>query len=98
MRKRIALTIPLLLLVTSYCHAQVLTLAQADAIILALLMVVFILLVLVGFGLYYNRVVSRRNEQLLRILNALDDYRAIVAKEVFSLDEQEEMMMKNQPK
>ena len=64
MRKRIALTIPLLLLVTSYCHAQVLTLAQADAIILALLMVVFILLVLVGFGLYYNRVVSRRNEQL----------------------------------
>ncbi len=96
--KRSTLTVSLLLLSTSYCQARTLTLAEADTIITILLFVVILLIVLGGFGLHYNRVITRRNEQLHRILNALNDYRAIVAKEVFSLDEQEEMMKKNQPK
>ena len=94
MKKRIALTTPLLLLATSYCQAQTLTLAEADTIIVVLIFVVIVLLVLGGFGLHYNRVISRRNEQLLRILNALDDYRAIVANGAVSLDEQEEIVKK----
>ena len=98
MRKRLALTAPLLILVTSYCHAKALTLAEADTIIVVLLIVVIVLLVLGGFGLHYNRVISRRNEQLLRILNALDDYRAIVAKGALSLDEQEDVLKVQQPK
>lgn len=92
MRKRITLTAMLLLLAISFCHARALTLAEADAIIIILLLVVILLLVLGGIGLFYNRVIRRRNEQLLRILNALDDYRAIVANGALSLDELEEMM------
>lgn len=92
MRKRITLTAMLLLLAISFCHARALTLAEADAIIIILLLVVILLLVLGGIGLYYNRVIRRRNEQLIRILNALDDYRAIVADGALSLDELEEMM------
>ena len=95
MRKRIALTAPLLLLVALFCHAQVLTLAEADTIIVVLIVFVIVLLVLGGFGLHYNRVISRRNEQLLRILNALDDYRAIVAGGALSLDEQEDVLNPN---
>ncbi len=96
MRKRIALTASLLLLVTSFCHAQTLAFAEADTIIVVLLVIVIVLLVLGGFGLHYNRVISRRNEQLLRILNALDDYRAIVADGAMSLDEQEDALMEQQ--
>ena len=98
MRKRIAITAPLLILATTFCHAQTLTLAEADAIIVVLLIVVMVLLVLGGFGLHYNKVISRRNEQLLRILNALDDYRAIVAEGALSLDEQEKVIKKRKPK
>ena len=98
MRKRITLTATLLLLATSFCHARALTLAEADAIIIILLLIVLLLLVLGGFGLYYNRVIRRRNEQLLRILNALDDYRAIVGDGALSLDELEEAMKQSQPK
>lgn len=98
MKKRLALTAPLLLLVFSYCHARALALAEADAIIGLLLIVVIVLLVLGGFGLHYNRVIKRRNEQLLRILNALDDYRAIVADGVLSFDEPEEMVKKSESK
>ena len=36
--------------------------------------------------------IRQRNEQLRRILAALDDYRAIVGDEALSLDEQEEML------
>ena len=98
MKKRLALTAPLVLLTSSYCHAQALTLAEADTIIIVLLVVVILLLVLGGFGLHYNRIISRRNEQLLRILNALDDYRAIVADGALSLDEQEDVLKVQQPK
>ena len=98
MRKRTTLTTSLLLLATSFCHARALTLAEADTIIGVLLIVVILLLVLGGFGIHYNRVISRRNEQLLRILNALDDYRAIVADGALSLDEQEDVLKVQQPK
>ena len=98
MSKRIALTAPLVLLATSICHARAFTLAEADVIIGILLVVVIALLVLVGFALHYNKVISRRNEQVLRILNALDDYRAIVADGAVSLDEQEEVLKVRQPK
>ena len=98
MRKRITLTASMLLLATQFCHARALTLAEADAIIVILVIVVIVLLVLGGFGLHYNRVISRRNEQLLRILNALDDYRAIVGNGALSLDEQEEAMKQQQSK
>jgi AraC-like DNA-binding protein len=98
MRKRITLTATLLLLATSFCHARALTLAEADAIIIILLLIVILLLVLGGFGLYFNRVIRRRNEQLIRILNALDDYRAIVGDGALSLDELEEAIKQSQPK
>lgn len=98
MRKRITITALLLLLTTSFCHAQALTLAEADTIIGVLSVVVIVLHVLGSFGLHYNRIISRRNEQLLRILNALDDYRAIVADGALSLDEQEDMLKVQQPK
>ena len=98
MRKRTAVTTSLLLLATSFCRARALTLAEADSIIWVLVIVVIGLLVLVGFGIHYNRVISRRNQQLIRILNALDDYRAIVANGVLTLDEQEEVMKKSRSK
>ena len=98
MRKRINLTAALLLLATSFCHARSLTLAEADTIIYILLFVVIVLVVLGGFGLHYGRIIKRRNEQLHRILDALDDYRALVANGALTLDEQEEILNKNQPK
>lgn len=98
MRKKIALTAPLLLWATQYCHAQAYTLAQANTIIMILVFVVVLLLVLGVFGLRYNKIIHRRNEQLLRILNALDNYRAIVGEKTVSLDEQEELIKERMPK
>ena len=69
--------------------------------IIILISIVIVLLVLGGISLHYNRIISQRNEQLLRILNALDDYRAIMGEEELSLDEQEEKLknkQKPQPK
>ena len=54
--------------------------------------IVIVLVVLGVYSLYHNRVISQRNEQLRRILTALDDYRAIVGDEALSLDEQEEVL------
>ena len=98
MSKRITLTASLLLLATTFCHARTLTLEEADTIIVILIVFVILLIVLGGASLYYNRIVDRRNEQLLRILHALDDYRAIVGDGELSLDEQEKMVIKKQPK
>ena len=70
------------------------TLAEADNIIVILVVIVIMLLVLGGFGLRQSRIIRQRNEQLRRILNALDDYRAIVGDGELSLDEQEEMVEK----
>ena len=94
-RKTVA-TASLLLLSTQFCHAHVHTLAEADGIIVILVAIVIALLILGGFGLHYNKIISQRNEQLRRILNALDDYRAIVGDRDLSLDEQEEMVKKKQ--
>ena len=67
---------------------------MADSIIAILVIIVIVLLVLGGIGLRQSRIIRQRNEQLRRILNALDDYRAIVGDGNLSLDEQEEMVMK----
>ncbi len=66
--------------------------------IIILISIVIVLLVLGGISLHYNRIISQRNEQLLRILNALDDYRAIMGEEELSLDEQEEKLKNKQSK
>ena len=68
-------------------------------IIIAILVVIVIVLIVMGcYSLHYNRIISQRNEQLRRILTALDEYRAIVGDEVLSLDEQEEILMNKLPK
>jgi len=74
------------------------TLAVADSIIAILVIIVIVLLVLGGIGLRQSRIIRQRNEQLRRILNALDDYRAIVGDRDLSLDEQEEMVVNNNKK
>lgn len=68
------------------------TLADANHIIVILIIIVIVLIVMGGYSIHYNRIISQRNEQLRRILTALDDYRAIVGNEVQSLDEQEEVL------
>ena len=82
----------MLLLATPFCYASGYTLAVANHIIVILVVIVIVLVVLGVYSLYHNRVISQRNEQLRRILTALDDYRAIVGDEVLSLDEQEEIL------
>ena len=82
----------MLLLGTPFCYASGYTLAVANHIIVILVVIVIVLVVLGVYSLYHNRVISQRNEQLRRILTALDDYRAIVGDEVLSLDEQEEIL------
>ena len=82
----------MLLLATPFCYASGYTLAVANHIIVILAVIVIVLVVLGVYSLYHNRVISQRNEQLRRILTALDDYRAIVGDEALSLDEQEEVL------
>lgn len=97
MRIRISLTTSLLLVATSFCHAQTLSLAEAGSIIVILIIIVIVLIVMGCYSIRYNKIISRRNEQLHRILNALNDYRAIVGDGALSLDEQEEMLKTKQP-
>ena len=78
------------------------TLAEANTIIVILIIIVIVLIALGCYSLYHNRVINQRNEQLRRILTALDDYRAIVGDGVLaqasnqgqelSLDEQENIL------
>ena len=82
----------MLLLATPFCYANGYTLADANHIIVILIVIVIVLVALGGYSLYHNRVITQRNEQLRRILTALDDYRAIVGDEALSLDEQEEIL------
>jgi AraC-like DNA-binding protein len=98
MGKRTILTTALLFLATTVCHARCLTLAEADTIIMILSFVIILLLILGGYSIHYSRVVYRRNEQLNRILNALNDYRAIVGDKELSLDEQEKLIKEKQAK
>ena len=82
----------MLLLASPLCYASGYTLTDANHIIVTL---VIIVIALIGFGCYnvhHNREVSQRNEQLRRILTALDEYRAHVGDAGQSLDEQEEIL------
>ena len=94
MKERIILSASMLLLATPFCYASDYTLSDANHIIVILVVIVIVLVVLGVYSLYYNRVISQRNEQLRRILTALDDYRAIVGDDALSLDEQEEVLKK----
>ena len=96
MNKRMILIAPLLLLATLRCHAHGWTLGEADTIIGILLILVAVLIVIVAISIRHHKVLNRRNEQLLRILNALDDYRAIAGEGGLTLDEQEELMKRYQ--
>lgn len=92
MRERFVSTVSLLLLATPFCYAYEHTLAEADDIIMILLIIVIVLIGFGGYGLYYNRIISRRNEQMQRILTVLNEYRELVGDEVLSLDKQEEAL------
>ena len=72
------------------------TIEEADTIIVILSFIIILLLILGGYSLHYSRVVYRRNEQLNRILNALNDYRAIVSDKNLSLDELEKQLKERQ--
>ena len=82
----------MLLLATPFCYAHGYTLADANHIIVILIVIVIVLVALGCYSLYHNRIITQRNEQLRRILTALDDYRAIVGDGTLSLDEQEEIL------
>lgn len=84
----------MLLLATTCCYARGYTMAEANSIIVILILIVIALMVLGGYSLYYNRIITRRNEQMQRILTALNDYRALVGDEVLLLDEPEESLKK----
>ena len=62
------------------------------SIIIILIIIVITLIVMGCYSIRYNRIISQRNEQLRRILTALDDYRAMVGDGVLSLDEQEDIL------
>lgn len=95
MKGSIVLGTLMILLATLSCYAGRYTLADANIIIVILIFIVIALIVMGCYSIRYNRIISQRNEQLLRILTALDDYRSIVGDEVLSLDEQEEILKKN---
>lgn len=94
MKERIIISVSLLLLAAPSCYAHGYTLADANHIIVILIIIVIALIGFGGYTLYYSRIISQRNEQLRRILTALDDYRALVGDGVLSLDEQEEFLKK----
>ncbi len=94
MNEKIITTAMLIVLPTTFCYAHGLTLEEADHIIMILLVIVVALVLLGGYSLHYNRIVSRRNEQMQRILTVLNEYRDLVGEEVLSLDEQEEALKK----
>ena len=96
MRKKTILTATLLFIATTACQARTLTIAEADTIIVILSCIIILLLVTGAFGVHYSRIVYRRNEQLNRILNALNDYRAIVGDKDMSLDELEKQLKEKQ--
>ncbi len=74
------------------CFAHSYTLTDANYIIVLLILVVIVLIVMGCYSIRYNRIISQRNEQLRRILTALDDYRAIVGDGALPLDEQEAIL------
>lgn len=95
MRKRFVTSASFLLLATQFCYARGYTLAVANFIIAILFLIVIVLIVLGCYSLHYNRIISRRNEQMQRILAALDDYRELVGNGVLAQDGQKEVLKKN---
>lgn len=94
MNKRLVSTLSMLLLATPFCFASEYTVDDANHIIILLVIVVIVLIVLGAFSLRYNRIISRRNEQMQRILTTLNEYRELVGDEILSLGEQEEALNK----
>lgn len=94
MNVRIISTALLLLLSTALCQARGYTLTDANHIIGILVVIVIALIGCGVYSIHYNKIISRRNEQMLRILTALDEYRALVGDGVLTLDEQEEDVKK----
>ena len=92
MKERIVSTFLMLLLASPFCYASGYTLAVANHIIAIFVIIVIALVVMGSYILRNNRIFRQRNEQLRRILTALDDYRAIVGNEALSLDEQEDLL------
>ena len=78
MKERFISTALLLLLANPFCYAHEHTLAEADNIIMILLIIVIVLVGFGCYGLYYNRIISRRNEKMQRILTVLNEYRELV--------------------
>ena len=98
MKKRMVSSTSLLLLATPFCYAHGYTLAEANGIIVILIIIVIALIAFGAYSIHHNRVISQRNEQLRRILTALDEYRAMVANGFLSLDMQEEFLKNKQSK
>ena len=100
MNRRYISSTLMLAMATQFCYASGYSLAVANNIIVILIVIVISLAVLGGYSLHHNRVISQRNEQLRRILTALDEYRALVADGILSLDMQEEFLKnkKSKPK
>lgn len=94
MKKKLTSTALSLLLATPFCYAQGYTLAIANGIIVILIIIVIVLAVLGAYSIYYNRIISRRNEQMQRILTVLNEYRELVGNSALTLDEQETLMKK----
>ena len=74
------------------CFVHSYTLEDANLVIVLLILIVIALIVIGCYNIRDNRIISQRNEQLQRILTALDDYRAIVGNGVLPLDEQEAIL------
>jgi AraC-like DNA-binding protein len=96
MKEKITSTPLLLFLATPFCYAQGYTLAKANVIIVVLITIVIALIVLGAYILHYNKIISRRNEQMQRILLVLDEYRDLVGDEVLSPNEQGTALKKTQ--
>ena len=98
MKKRIVSTASILLLASPFCYAQGYTLADANHIIVILIILVIALIGLGCYSLHNNKIVRQRNEQLRRILTALDEYRSIVGDKIHSQDALEEIWKEEQSK
>ena len=92
MKERFIFIASLLFMATPFCYANGNMLTDSNSIIVILLIVVVALIAYLSNSKHKNRIICQRNEQLRRILTALDDYRAIVSDESLSLDEQEEIL------
>ncbi len=77
---------------TVFCSFPGYTIDHANYIILILVLVVIALIVTGCYIIRKNRLISQRNEQLQRILTALDEYRAMVNNQVLSQSEQEKAL------